>query len=396
MPIYLDCAATSPLDPRVRAEMLRYFDDDFGNAGSRTHEHGRIARTAVELARDRIAAVVAGRRGDVIFTSGATESNNLAILGLAAAAGNRRHVVSTAIEHHAVLEPLDELRRRGFEVTLVAPARNGAVDPEAILASVRAYTLLVSVMQVNNETGVRQPVAEVADRLGADVYLHVDAAQGFARDLEALRHPRVDLISASAHKINGPKGVGALIARRRNGRRPALGPLMFGGGQERGLRPGTLPVPLVASFGLAAELAVAEAAARDARCAAFRASLLAGLAPLEPVVNGDPDRSVPYILNLSFPGIDAETVIDAWRDLVAISNGAACTSQSYTCSHVLSAMQLPAWRRDGALRFSWCAMSSEPDWRALVMAAAPFRSHSEPGASTKRADGAAVPVLGER
>ena len=404
MPVYLDCAATTPLDPRVRAEMLRYFDEGFGNAGSRTHEHGRIARTAVELARDRIAAVVACARGDVIFTSGATESNNLAILGLAEEAGTRRHVVSTAIEHHAVLEPLEALRRRGFDITLVPPGRSGAVDPEAILASVRADTLLVSLVHVNNETGVRQPVAEVADRLVADVYLHVDAAQGFARELAALRHPRVDLISASAHKINGPKGVGALIARRRNGRRPALRPLMFGGGQERGLRPGTLPVPLVAAFGLAAELAVAEAGARDARCRGFRASLLAGLAPLEPVVNGDPDLSIPYILNVSFPGIDAETAIDAWSDLVAISNGAACTSQSYTCSHVLSAMKLPAWQRDGALRFSWCATSSEPDWHELVVAVAPFRgarAHSKPGglaSSTERDEATAAPSrnLGER
>jgi cysteine desulfurase len=205
MIVYLDCAATTPLDPRVRAEMLRYLDDDFGNAGSRTHQFGQRARTAVEQARDRIAAVVGSARGDVIFTSGATESNNIAILGLAAAAGERRHLVATAIEHHAVLEPLEMLRRRGFEVTLVQPDQGGAVDPDSILAAVRRDTLLVSMMHVNNETGVLQPVAGVADRLdGTDVYLHVDAAQSFAREFDALRHPRVDLISASAHKINGP------------------------------------------------------------------------------------------------------------------------------------------------------------------------------------------------
>ena len=367
MPVYLDCAATTPLDPRVRAGMLRFLDDDFGNAGSRTHELGQRARAAVELARDRVAAVVGSARGDVIFTSGATESNNIAILGLAGASGARRHIVSTAIEHHAVLEPLAELGRRGFDVTLVQPDPGGAVDEDAILAAVRGDTLLVSLMHVNNETGVIQPVASVADRLdGTDVCLHVDAAQSFARELEALRHPRVDLISVSAHKINGPKGVGALVMRRRSGKRPPLQPLTFGGGQERGLRPGTLPVPLIAGFGLASELAVSEVEARSARCRAIRQSLLAGLAPLDPVINGDPQKSVPYILNLSFPGFEAEAVIDAWSDLVAISNGAACTSQSYTCSHVLSAMQLPAWQRDGALRFSWCAASTEPDWSALV------------------------------
>ena len=374
MPAYLDCAATTPLDPRVRAEMLRYLDEDFGNAGSRTHELGRRARAAVEQARDRIAAVVASGRGDVVFTSGATESNNLAILGLAAGAGDRKHIVSTAIEHHAVLEPLAELSRRGFDVTLVRPGEGGAVDPDAVLAALRTDTLLVSLMHVNNETGVIQPIAGIADRLqGRDTYFHVDAAQSFGREIADLRHPRLDLISVSAHKINGPKGVGALVLRRRDGRRPPLQPLMFGGGQERQLRPGTLPVPLIAGLGLAAELATTEAEARDARCRAFRQSLLAGLAPLEPVTNGDPSRSVPYIVNVSFPGMDAETAIDAWKDLVAISNGAACTSQSYTCSHVLSAMQLPEWRKDGALRFSWCAATTEPDWSALVAAVEPYR-----------------------
>jgi len=380
MPVYLDCAATTPLDPRVRTEMLRYMDADFGNAGSRTHQWGQRARTAVEHARDRVAAVVGSARGDVIFTSGATESNNLAILGLSAAAGDRRHIVSTAIEHHAVLEPLAELGRRGFDVTLIPPDPGGAVAPNAILGALRPDTLLVSLMHVNNETGVVQPVAEVADGLqGTDTYLHVDAAQSFAREIDALRHARVDLISMSAHKINGPKGIGALVMRRRDGRRPPLQPLMFGGGQERQLRPGTMPVPLTVGLGLAAELAVAEADARAARCHAFRQSLLAGLAPLEPVVNGDSKRSVPYVLNLSFPGLDAETAIDAWSNLVAISNGAACTSQRYTCSHVLSAMQLPDWQKNGALRFSWCAASLEPDWSALVAAVEPYRGVERAG-----------------
>ena len=218
--------------------MLRYLDEDFGNAGSRTHAWGLRARTAVEQARDRVAAVVAAGRGDVIFTSGATESNNLAILGLAAGELRGTHVVSTAVEHQAVLEPLAELGRRGFEVTFVPPDTGGAVDPDAVLRAVRSDTLLVTVMHVNNETGVVQPIVEIADRLqDAGPYFHVDAAQSFARDLEALRHPRIDLISASAHKIHGPKGVGALVARRRGHARPPLRPLMFGGGQERGLRP---------------------------------------------------------------------------------------------------------------------------------------------------------------
>jgi cysteine desulfurase len=377
MPTYLDCAATTPLDARVRDEMLRYLDHEFGNAGSRTHAWGQRARTAVEQARDRVARVVAAPRGDVIFTSGATESNNLAILGLAGET-TRRHVVSTAIEHHAVLEPLAELGRRGFAITLVPPDASGLVDPEAIARAVRADTLLVSVMHVNNETGTIQPVDALADRLqDAPVWLHVDAAQSFGRELAPLQHPRLDLISISAHKIHGPKGIGALVTRKRNGHRAPLRPLMFGGGQERRLRPGTMPVPLVAGFGVAAELALAEHDARAQRCRAFRQSLLAGLAPLDPVINGDAQRSVPHIVNLSIPGLTAEVAIDAWRDLVAISNGAACTSHSYTCSHVLGAMRLPAWRQEGALRLSWCATTIAPDWRVLVDAALPYRDASK-------------------
>jgi cysteine desulfurase len=382
MPIYVDCAATTPLDPRVRDAMLAYFDEDFGNAGSRTHAWGQRARAAVEHARDQVAAVVGARRGDVVFTSGATESNNLAILGACSAGLQARpgsagpgttphHVVSTAIEHHAVLEPLAELERRGFEVTWVRPDDTGVVDAQAVLAAVRPATLLVTVMHVNNETGTIQPIGAIADGLrNSGCLFHVDAAQSFARELTDLRHPRIDLISASSHKIQGPKGVGALIARRSTATH-SIRPLMFGGGQERGLRPGTLPVPLIAGFGLAAELAVTEHEERGRRCRAFREALLEGLKPLHPSVNGDPARAVSYILNVSFPGIEAEVAIDAWADLVAISNGAACTSQSYTCSHVLSAMGLPKWRMDGALRFSWCASTPQPDWGAMISAAAP-------------------------
>jgi cysteine desulfurase len=271
-----------------------------------------------------------------------------------------------------VLEPLAELERRGFEVTAIRPDQHGVVDARAVLAAVRPDTLLVTVMHVNNETGTIQPIGTIADGLrNSDCLFHVDAAQSFARELTDLRHPRIDLISASGHKIQGPKGIGVLIARRSTPARP-LRPLMFGGGQERGLRPGTLPVPLIVGFGLAAELAVTEQEERAARCRAFRAALLRGLAPLHPVTNGDPARAVPYILNLSVPGLEAEVAIDAWADLVAISNGAACTSQSYTCSHVLSAMGLPKSRMDGALRFSWCAATPQPDWGAMVSAAAPY------------------------
>ncbi len=370
MAVYLDCAATTPIDPRVRDEVLFYLEQEFGNSGSRTHEYGRRARNAVEGARDRIAAVVAASRGDVFFTSGATESNNLAILGLDRQ--DRRHAITTRIEHHAVLEPMAELERRGFDVTYLSPEPGGWIAPEAVTEALRPDTLLVSVMHANNETGVLQPVAEIADAMGDHpAFFHVDAAQGFGKDIAALQHPRIEMISVSGHKIHAPKGVGALILRRRNGQRPPLQPLLFGGGQERGLRPGTLPVPLIAGFGKAAELALTEWEGRDQCCRAFRERLLEGLAPLRPILHGDPDRSLPHIVNLSIPGVDAETAIEAWSDRAAVSDGAACTSASYTCSYVLSAMGLPEAQMAGALRLSWCHFSGMPDVKAMVDAIRP-------------------------
>ena len=369
--VYLDCAATTPLDPRVSAVVRHFLEEDCGNAGSRTHDHGRRARRAVERARDQVAAVAGVGRGEVVFTSGATESNNLALLGLAkhGLASGRRHVVSTAIEHHAVLEPLRALGQLGFEVTLVAVRPDGWVEPEAVRAAVRADTLLVSVMHVNNETGVVQPIAEIAERLGAhDAYLHVDAAQGYGKEIEALRHPRLDLVSVSAHKIHGPQGVGALIVRRRDGHRPPLAPLFHGGGQELGLRPGTLPVALIAGFGEAAALAAAEAPLRAERCRRLRRLLLDGLASLKPLLNGDPERALPHVLNLSFPGLEAEQVIEAWEGLAAVSDGAACTTQSRTCSHVLAAMGVGDERAAGAVRLSWSHLTAAPNVGAMAAA----------------------------
>jgi cysteine desulfurase len=370
-PVYLDCAATTPIDPRVQEEVLRYLAEEFGNAGSRTHDYGLRARRAVEKARDQVAQVVGASRGEVIFTSGATESNNLAILGLAAYGlqNGKTHLVSTAIEHHAVLEPLRALAGRGFRLTTIHPNSEGRVETESVLQAIRDDTLLVSVMHVNNETGVLQPIAQIAELLGdRPVYLHVDAAQGFGKELPSLRHPRIDLISISGHKVHAPKGVGALVTRRRGSVRPPLQPLMHGGGQERGLRPGTLPVQLVAALGMAAELALTESDQRAALCCEFRRRLMKGLEPLKIQINGDPSRSLPNILNFSIPGVDAESVMEEWRDLVAISDGAACTSQSYTCSHVLASMGLAPERAEGAVRLSWCHMSPLPDVEAMVRA----------------------------
>jgi len=367
--LYLDCNATTPLDPRVRDEVVYYLDDEFGNAGSRTHLYGQAAKERVNAARAQVGAVVAASSDEVIFTSGATESNNLALLGLVdqGQATGRRHIVSTRIEHKAVLEPLEALAALGFEITLLDPTAGGWIDPAAVAAAVRPDTLLVSLMAVNNETGVIQPIQEIADRLAhEEPYIHVDAAQAFGKIIDPLRHPRLDLISVSGHKIHGPKGVGALVARRRGYRRPPLRPLMYGGGQERGLKPGTLPVPLIAGLGTASELAGAEHEQRSKLCGRIKAGLLEALHPLHAEVNGDQDRVVSHTLNVSVPGVDSEAAILALKDLVAISNGSACTSQKYDPSHVLLAMGYDEPRIRGALRFSWSYMTEDIDWSPMV------------------------------
>jgi cysteine desulfurase len=348
---------------------MRYLVIEYGNEGSRTHGYGAAARKRVNRAREEVAALAAAQPDEVLFTSGATEANNLAILGLATALGEsgRRHVVTSSLEHKAVLEPVARLEHEGFAVTRVGAGESGLVDPEELLAAVGPETGLVSLMHVNNETGVAQRLRQVAAGLPDEVFFHVDAAQGLGKELEEIGEPRIDLLSGSAHKLHGPKGIGVLIARRRDYRRPPLQPLMVGGGQERGLRPGTIPVHLVAGFGTAAATAAAERQERAKRNQAFRERALAALAPLDPVLNGDQERVLPHVLNVSFPGIDAEAAILATKDLVALSSGSACNSGSFERSHVLEAMGLSEERIDGALRISWCHLTPEPDWKQVVL-----------------------------
>jgi cysteine desulfurase len=365
---YFDCAATAPLAPEARQALLHYTDVAYGNAGSRTHQLGIDAKQAVQAARAAIANVVAAQPDEVIFTSGATEANNIAILGLEehGRKTNRRHIVTTAIEHKAVLEPVQALIGRGFEATFVGSREDGRVEADELLAAVRPDTLLVSVMHANNETGVIQPLAEIARGLdGLPAFLHVDAAQGFGKELDLLRLDRVQLVSISGHKIYAPKGVGALICRRTPERVP-LTALHFGGGQERGLRPGTLPVPLIAAFGAAAAAAVADHGQRLQACLAIRERLLRALLPLGAVINGNQKHCLASTISLSFPGLDSEAVMLVLKDLVALSNGSACTSASYERSHVLTAMGLEEDRIDSALRWSWSHMTEEPDWQQVT------------------------------
>ncbi len=363
-PLYLDSNATTPLDPRVLVTMIPWFLAP-SNAGCRTHRYGQRAKDAVETARRHIAEVVGAQPEEVFFTSGATESNNIALLGLAqhGERTGKKHILSTAIEHKAVLEPLDRLRQLGFDVELAPVTAGGYVEPDAIARRLRPDTLLVSVMHANNETGVLQPVHEICDLLRArqsssqtsssEILFHTDAAQTFGKLVPELKTLPADMISISSHKIYGPQGIGALVVRRRGLHKRPVQPLTFGGGQERGLRPGTVPVALAVGLGEAARLAGLEWSTRRTAALAIRHQLLRDLAAVEHHTNGDPTRSLPHVLNISFPGIDSEAFMLATKDSIAISNGSACTSASYKPSHVLEAMGLNETKSEAAIRLSW-------------------------------------------
>ncbi len=354
-PVYLDYNATTPMDPRVLEAMTPWFLAP-SNSGSRTHVFGQRAKDAVENARRQIAELLNAPPEEVFFTSGATESNNIAILGLVeyGQRTGRKHIVSTAIEHKAVLEPLDCMQQLGFEVELAPVTTGGFVEPDTIGKLLRPDTLLVSVMHANNETGVLQPVHEIGELLrGSETLFHSDAAQTFGKEVPALANLSADFISISGHKIYGPQGIGALLVRRRRGQPRRLNPLVFGGGQERGLRAGTVPVALAVGLGEAARLAELEWKTRQAAALQNREQLLRDLQAVEHRINGDPTRCQPHVLNVSFPGIDSEALMLALRDKIAISNGSACTSSSYKPSHVLVAMGLDQTRICSAVRLSY-------------------------------------------
>jgi len=354
-PVYLDFNATNPMDPEVLQAMLPWFIEKPGNAGSRTHLYGQEARDAVENARKHVAAHFRAKPEEIVFTSGATESNNLLLLGLVSFANRtgKNHIISTSIEHKAILEPLQVLKKLGFEIDLVDVTAEGVVNPADVLERIRKNTLLVSVMHANNETGVLQPVEDIS-RLAASngVLFHTDAAQTFGKEAETLASLDCDFASISAHKICGPKGVGALLARRRGNSR-AIEPIQFGGGQEWKLRPGTLPVPQIVGFGKAAELAASHWRERKSAATRIKETLLELLVAHGAIQNGSSMLTQSHVINVSIPGIDSEAFMMATKNIVSVSNGSACTSSAYQPSHVLTAMGLDEDRVSSAIRFSW-------------------------------------------
>ncbi|HVP66557.1 MAG TPA: IscS subfamily cysteine desulfurase [Anaeromyxobacteraceae bacterium] len=362
IPVYMDCHATTPVDPRALEAMLPYFREHFGNAASKSHPFGWRAEEAVEEARERVARLIGASAREIVWTSGATESDNLAVKGVARFHQSRgRHLVTTAIEHKAVLDSMHALEREGFEVTYVGVDADGLVDPEAIRAAIRPDTILVSVMHANNEVGTVQPI-EAIGRVTRErgVLFHTDAVQSVGRIPFDVEDAGVDLASLSAHKMYGPKGVGALYVRRRP--RARLVAQMDGGGHERGYRSGTLNVPGIVGFGAAADIARAEMPAEAPRLLGLRERLKAGITSgLDQVqVNGSLGSRLPGNLNMSFRHVEGEALLLAMRD-VAVSSGSACTSASLEPSYVLRAMGVPDDMAHASIRFGLGRFNTEEE-----------------------------------
>ena len=362
MSIYLDCNATTPIEPEVVENMNKYLTTDFGNEGSHTHSFGAVAKKAVQEATDHVVSLVNSSRNEIIFTSGATESNNIAILGLKEFGlnNNKKHIITSAIEHKAVLEPIQELEKLGFEVDIINVDQSGRVNPKDIKEKLRDETLLISIMAVNNETGVIQPINEIVEIIkDHDCYFHVDAAQMFGKDIDTLSNKRIDLISISGHKIFGPKGIGALVTRLRNFNKPPLQPLFFGGGQQAKLRPGTLPVHLIVGLGTAAKIAKKNLKKRQEQNKKIYDQIIKLMKSLNGNLNGDEKYLLGNCINFSVPNVDAEAFMLTTKDLISVSNGSACTSSTYEPSHVIKAMTNDEDKLKGAIRISWCHLTDD-------------------------------------
>ncbi len=353
--IYLDYNATTPLDPRVLEEMQPSLTDAFGNAASRHHPLGCAASQAVDRAREQAAALLGADPREIVWTSGATESNNLALKGLAASPAytGRRHIVTVRTEHHAVLDPCRWLETQGFQVTWLGVDGSGAIDLDALEAAIRDDTLVVSVMHGNNEIGVLHPLAEIGQRCRArGALFHTDATQTVGKEPVDVEANHIDLLSFSAHKIYGPKGVGGLYVRRR-GPRVRLEPSIHGGGHERGVRSGTLNVPGIVGLGAAAALCANEMDEERARVGALRDRLQSAIGAALPdtVINGDGAPRLAGTLNVSFPGVDAEKLLQRLPN-VCVSTASACTSAAVQPSHVLGALGLDDDLLLGSVRLS--------------------------------------------
>ena len=357
MSLYLDYNASAPSLPEGLDVMIDAYRNVPGNADSRTHIYGTNAGKLVLDCRSSIASILGVDQSEVIFTAGSTESNNTCILGIEdyAKKTGKYHIITTAIEHKAILEPLMHLESKGFQVDYVKPDESGRINSNELISLVRDDTVLVSVMYVNSETGIKQPVDEIGAALKEhNVLFHVDGTQAFGKLNREIRKLDYNMMSITAHKIGGPQGIGALILKRdKFYKRPPITPLMYGGHQERGFRPGTTPVALVAGFAKAAELCEKNLDETERKCTAIKEDFFRAIKGLPYVINGDPTYCLPSTVNISIDGLDAEAAFLCLGDDYSFSNGSACNSSSHTLSYVLEAMGLDEKRRAEAIRLSW-------------------------------------------
>jgi len=371
MSIYLDYNASAPIDFRVLDYMIDVYNGTIGNADSRTHDFGDSARKVVEKARKSVASILGINSDEIFFTSGATESNNIIIQGLRdyAIKTGKKHIVTTAIEHKAVLETVKSLEKEGFEVSIVNPDETGRVSCEDVLNEVRKDTLIVSVMHVNNETGIIQPVSDIGDQLSdKDVFFHIDATQSFGKLVDELKEINYDMLSMSAHKIYGPQGVGAMILRKKRYRLPPVKGILYGGQQEHGIRPGTMPVALIAGLGKACDIAAEEYKYNESYCEDLKGQMIdiLEISGVSYSIVGDQMWCVPNTLNVRFAGVSAEALMLSTKHYCAVSNGSACNSKSYEPSYVLTAMGIPEEQIRESIRISWGPSTNQEDFKKAI------------------------------
>ncbi|MEH2271671.1 MAG: IscS subfamily cysteine desulfurase [Nostoc sp.] len=362
-PIYLDCHATTPVDERVLAAMLPYFTEKFGNPASISHVYGWEAEAAVKQTREILAATINAIPEEIVFTSGATEANNLAIKGVAEAYFKKgQHIITVATEHSAVIDPCNYLKSLGFEITILPVQKDGLIDLTELKKAFRPETILVSVMAANNEIGVLQPLAEIGEMCHEhNIIFHTDAAQAIGKiplDVQAMK---IDLMSLTAHKVYGPKGIGALYVRRRNPR-VQLAPQQHGGGHERGMRSGTLYTPQIVGFGKAVEIALAEQATENQRLTQLRQRLWEQLSQVEGIhLNGHPQQRLAGNLNVSAEGVDGAALLLGLQPVMAVSSGSACSSTNTAPSHVLTALGHPQQLAYASIRFGIGRFNTEEE-----------------------------------
>lgn len=369
MSIYLDYNASAPLLDEVLDTMIDIYKNTPGNADSRTHIFGTNAQKVVQNSRNTIANVLGVDQSEIIFTSGSTESNNTVILGIEeyALQTGKTHIITTSIEHKAILEPLKYLEKKGFNVDYVSPDESGRIDSNYLLSLVTDKTCLVSVMFVNSETGIIQPVDKIGDALkDTSVLFHVDATQALGKLNKEIRALNYNLMSVASHKIGGPQGIGALVFKRTSDyKRPPIKQLMYGGSQERGFRPGTTPVALVGGFARAVELCERDLLKNNNKCLGIKNQFLDAIKDLPYTINGDQEYCLPSTINICFDGLDAEAAFLCLGDNYSFSNGSACNSSSHSLSYVLDAMGLSEKRKSEAIRLSWNG-TSEIDFTEFV------------------------------